>query len=105
MTGQRLPIQLVNKLGHCISYQKKLGKALVELSIKQSKEFNIFTMLPVAEEIISTYFWVANLEIKVGRLWGSIVVNTTHLMAFQLPNIGLTQSKCTYISANISDNR
>ena len=70
MTGQTLPIQIVNKLGHCISYPKtcEIETALAKLSIKQSKELNILPILPVAEEIIPTYFWVDNVDIKVERL-------------------------------------
>ena len=63
-----------------------------ELSIKQSKELNILPILPVAEEIIPTYFWVDNFDIKVERLCGSGVVNTTHLMAFQEPSISVRQA-------------
>ena len=89
-----MPIQIVNKLGHCISYPKtcEIETALAELSIKQSKELNILPILPVAEEIIPTYFWVDNFDIKVERLCGSGVVNTTHLMAFQEPSISVTQA-------------
>ena len=45
----------------------------------------------MAEEIIPTYFWVDKFDIKVEWLCGSGVVNTTHLMAFQEPSIGVTQ--------------
>ena len=94
MTGQKLPIQIVNKLGNCISYPKtgEIETALADLSIKQSNKLNILPTLPVAEEIILTYFWVDNFHIKVERLCGSGVVNTTHLMAFQGSNIGVTQA-------------
>ena len=94
MTGQKLLIQIVNKLGHCINYPKtcQIETALAELSIRQSKELNILPILPVAEEIIPTYFWVDNFDIKVERLCGSGVVNTTHLMAFQEPSISVMQA-------------
>ena len=46
----------------------------------------------MAEEIIPTYFWVDNFDIKVERLCGSGIVNTTHLMAFQEPSISVTQA-------------
>ena len=44
MTGQKLPIQIVNKLGHCISYPEtcEIEAAFAELSIKQSKELTFF---------------------------------------------------------------
>ena len=46
----------------------------------------------MAEEIIPTYFWVDKFDIKVEWLCSSGVVNTTHLMAFQEPSIGVTQA-------------
>ena len=66
--------------------------ALAELSIKQSRELNILPILPVAEEIIPTYFWVDNFDIKVERLCSSGVFNTAHLMTFQEHSIGVTQA-------------
>ena len=72
--------------------KREIETALAELSIKQSKELNILPILPVAEEIIPTYFWVDKFDIKVEWLCGSGVVNTTHLMAFQEPSIGVTQA-------------
>ena len=69
----------------------EIETALPELFIKQSKELNILPILPVAEEIIPTYFWVDNFDIKVERLCGSGAVSATHLMAFQDPNVGVTQ--------------
>ena len=94
MTGQKLPIQIVNKLGDCIRYPKtcEIETALAKLSITQSKELNILPILPVAEETRPTYFWLDKFDIKVERLCGSRVVNTTHLMAFQEPSIGLLQA-------------
>ena len=65
--------------------------AVAEFSIKQSKELNILPILPVAGEIIPTYFWVDKFDIKVQRLCGSDVVNTTNLITFQEPNIDVTQ--------------
>ena len=46
----------------------------------------------MAEEIIPMYFWVDNFDIKVERLCGSGIFNTTHLMAFQEPSISVTQA-------------
>ena len=46
----------------------------------------------MAQEIIPTYLWVDNFDIRVERLCGSSVVNITHLMTFQEHNIGVTQA-------------
>ena len=48
MTGQKLPIQIMNRLGHCVSYPKvcEIETALAELSIQQSEGLNILPVLP-----------------------------------------------------------
>lgn len=84
MTGQKLPIQILHKFGHCITYPKvcEIETALAELSIHQSEGLNVLQLLPKGEEVIPTFFWVDNFDIKIDRLGGSSMVNTTHLMAF-----------------------
>ena len=86
MTGQKIPVQVMHKLGHSISYAKtcEIETASAELSIKQSKEkMNILPLLPSGDEIVLTYFWVDNFDVKVEKKTGSGMVHTTHLMAFQ----------------------
>ena len=77
MAGHKLPIQIVNELGHCISYPKTgdIETVLAELSIKQSKELKILSILPVAEKIVTTYFWIDKFDIKVERLYSSVVIH------------------------------
>ena len=90
MTGQKTPVQIMNKLGHSISYNKicKIETSLAELTIHKSEEFNVLPILPDGEEVVLTYFWVDNFDVKVEKqIGGSGAVNTTHLMAFQeVPN-------------------
>ena len=78
-------LKVINKLGHCISYEKtcEIETALAEIAIHQSNGMNILPLLPTENETILTYFWVDNFDVKVERLGGSGAVNTTHLMAFQ----------------------
>ena len=86
MTGQKTLVQIMNKPGHSIGYNKvcEIETSLAELAIHKSVEFNALPLLPSGEEgIVPTFYWVDNFDVKGGS--GS--VNTTHLMAFQeVPN-------------------
>ena len=90
MTGQKTPVQIMNKLGNSISYNKvyEIETSLAELTIHKSEEFNVLFTLPDTEEVVLTYFWVDNFDVKaVKQIGGSGAINTTHLMAFQdFPN-------------------
>ena len=91
MTGQKTPVQIMNKLGHSIGYNKvcEIETSLAELAIHKSEEFNVLPLLPSGEEeIVPTFYWVDNFDVKVEKQIGrSGSVNTTHLMAFQeVPN-------------------
>ena len=98
MTGQKTPVQIMNKLGHSIGYNKvcEIETSLVELVIHKSEEFNVLPLLPRGEgEIIPTFYWVDNFDVKVEKqIGGSGSVNTTHLMAFQgVPKANITIQK------------
>ena len=86
MTDQKTQVQIMNKLGHSISYNKvcEIETSLAELTIHKSEEFNVLPILPDGEEVVLTYFWLDNFDVKVEKqTGGSGAVNTTHLMAFQ----------------------
>ena len=85
-TGQKIPVQIMNKLGHSISYNKvcQIETFLAELTIHKSEELNALPILPDGGEVVLTYFWVDNFDVKVERqIAGSGAVNTSHLMVFQ----------------------
>ena len=91
MTGQKTPVQIMNKLGHSIGYNKvcEIETSLAELAIHISEEFNVLPLSPTGkEEIVPTFYWVDNFDVKVEKqIGGSGSVNTTHPMAFQeVPN-------------------
>ena len=67
MTGQKTLVQIMNKLGHSISYNKvcKIENSLVELTIQKSEEFNVLPILPDGEKVVLMYFWVDNFDVKV----------------------------------------
>ena len=59
------------------------------MAIHKSEEFNVLPLLPSGEEeIVPTFYWVDNFNVKVEKqIGGSGSINTTHLMAFQeVPN-------------------
>ena len=91
MTGKKTPVQFMNKLGHSIDYNKvcEIETSLAELVIHKSEEFNVLPLLLSGEEeIVPTFYWVDNFDVKAEKQIGeSGSVNTTHLMAFQeVPN-------------------
>ena len=81
MTGQKTPVQIMNKLGHSISYNKvcEIETSLAELVIHKFEEFKVLPLLPSGEEeIVPTFYWVDNFEVKVEKqIGGSGSVNTT----------------------------
>ena len=90
MTGQKTLVQIMNKLGCSISYNKvcEIETSLAELTIHKSEEFNVLPILPDGEEVVLTYFWVDNFDVELEKqIERSGAVNTTHLISFQeVPN-------------------
>ena len=66
MTDQKLPIQMLHKFGHCITYPEvcEIETALAELSIHQSEGLNVLQLLPKGEEVIPTFFWAITSTLK-----------------------------------------
>ena len=56
--GTRSVITILNKLGHCLNYNKscEIETAIAESTFIRAKEKNIFPILPVEDEIILTSF-------------------------------------------------
>ena len=86
ITGQRKTVDILNRLGHCLTYnltceiETALAEKAQELSLKNS-------LLPIQPADIDSYvltiFWVDNFDIKVETQTGATSVNTTHMLAFQ----------------------
>ena len=86
LTGQKEPVEITNKFGHCMSYGNccEIETALSEAAIEKSKKTNILKIRPIDHEyIISTWFWVDNFDVLLDKAGGGGSVNTTHLVAFQ----------------------
>ena len=99
LTRSRKIIDIVNKLGHCISYSLtcEVETAQAESALKSSQDSSILPLMPsVYGETVFTHFWVDNFDLKIEKTSGSGSVNTTHLMAFQE-----ISSQCTASGSNI----
>ena len=84
MTGQKAPIQIMNKLGNYCSYETvlKVETAQAELSQELSQQKNPLPLKPdQPRKYVQTYFWYDNFGCKKKNLKGS--THTTHKIAFQ----------------------
>ena len=86
LTGSRKVINILHKLGHCISYNTvcEIETAQAECALEAPKSNNILALKPILlDQTVFTHFWVDNFDIKVDRIGGGGSINTTYLMAFQ----------------------
>ena len=87
ITGQRKTVDILNRLGHCLTYnltceiEIALAEKAQQLSLKDS-------LLPIQPADIDSYvltvFWVDNFDVKVETQTGATSVNTTHMVAFNV---------------------
>ena len=86
MTEQKNVIQILNKLGHCISYDLtcEIETSQAQVSLIEQENNSILPILPTADDdIIITYFWVDNFDKIIESMTGGGAVNSTHMIAFQ----------------------
>ena len=86
MTGQKKVIQILNKLGHCISYDLTCETETYEAQVSLIEQENnwILPILPTADDdIIITYFWVDNFDKIIESMTGGGAVNSTHMIVFK----------------------
>ena len=85
-TGQKKVLQILNKLGHCISYDltREIETSQAQVSLIEQENNSILPILPTADDdIIRTYFWVDNFDKIIKSMTGGEAVNSTHMIAFQ----------------------
>ena len=86
LTGSRKIIDVVHKLGHCISYNlmSDIETAQANCSLSLSKEGDIRPVQPSPKnDVVPTFFRADNFDTIVERVAGGGSVNVTHLVAFQ----------------------
>ena len=98
MTGQKAPIQIMNKFGNCGSYETvlKVETEKAELSqevCQQTQPLPLKPDLPPGKHVL-TYFWWVNFDCKKESLKGSI--HTTHGIAFQEKSGNLTSVRSVH---------
>ena len=54
ITGMKQIIQILHKMGHCMSYNKT---SEIETAITETKQSNVLPSLPIGEETVLTYSW------------------------------------------------
>ena len=85
ITGMKQIIQILHKMGHCMSYTKtgEVETAMAESTLARAKRPSILPLLPMGHETVLTHFWADNFDHKVEKQQEGKMVNTTHLMGFQ----------------------
>lgn len=86
LTGSRKVVDIVNGLGHCLSYNTTMDikTGVAEQLLEQINRIEILPLQPLTEQSIApTYFWVDNFDMNIDRVLGGGAINNTHLMAFQ----------------------
>ena len=89
-------IEIINKLGHCISFPLvcDIETGIAQSVQVQSTQTSILPVKPSNEkETIVTTFWVDNFDVIIDSINGGGAVNTTHMVAFQemQPEAGITR--------------
>ena len=86
ITGQRKTADILNRLGHCLTYNLtcEIETALAENAQQLSlKDLLLPIQLADIENYVLTVFWVDNFDVKVETQTGATSVNTTHMVTFQ----------------------
>ena len=85
IAGQRLPIQILHRLGHCVDYNLvcEIETAQAETAQMLATESGAFPPKPASRtETVLTYFWVDNFDMNPETQTGKGALNSTHLVAF-----------------------
>ena len=86
ITGQKKAVEVLNHLGHSVSYT-----SVCDIETAQAQKAQLLAIesqsLPLkpatSNDTILTYFWVDNFDLNTETVGGSGAINTTHLVAFQ----------------------
>ena len=91
MTGTKNVVKILNKLGHCMSYDKtcEIETAITETTMVRAHQGNILPVVPVQNETVLTFFWVDNFDVDMECQKGGGSIHTTHLMAFKESSDGI----------------
>lgn len=89
LTGSRQLIDILFKLGSCVSYDYvcDVETAYAEVSQEKAKYGCMLPIQPIHPElVIFSHFWVDNFDVLIDKQSGGGSINTTHMVAFQNPS-------------------
>ena len=98
ITGQKKVVQIVNRLGHSISYDEVLdietAQAKRAREIIERGESSILPIIPKSDENqVSTVFWVENFDKKLDTERGGGTINITTMVTFQETSEGSVKTE------------
>ncbi len=101
ITGQKKPVQIINRLGHCIEYNVacEIETAHAEASQQQYTDSDILPVKPIsANYTVNTFFWADNFDVNLDTQPGHGALNSTHMIAFQEESqVSLLESQRTQL--------
>ena len=83
ITGQKLPIQMLSRLGHSVDYNTvcEIETAQAEIALKIA-EVNPLKLRPATEKsTVFTGLWADNFNAKIDS--DNKIINSTHIVNFQ----------------------
>jgi hypothetical protein len=86
ITGQKKPIQLLNRLGHSIDYNMvcEIETAHAQANQKISETHGTLPLSPATDEhAVLTFFRADNFDLNLETQTGHGAINSTHMIAFQ----------------------
>ena len=93
LTGGRKVIEIIHKLGHCMSYNltSEIETAQKKSSLLAATQTTLLPLGPATpSNTVFTHFWADNIDLNIERMVGGGSINITHLMAFQEWSHGAT---------------
>ena len=93
LTGGRKVIEIIHKLGHCMSYNltSEIETAQKKSSLLAATHTTLLPLGPATpSNTVFTHFWADNIDMNIERMVGGGSINITHLMAFQEWSHGAT---------------
>ena len=101
LTGGRKLIDIIHKLGHCMSYNltRKIKTSQTESSSLAGTQTTLLPLVPATpSNTVFTHFWADNFDMNIERMVGGESINTIHLVAFQEWSHGATtNTECIII--------
>ena len=86
LTGQKKPVQIVNRLGHCIEYSMacEIETSHAEACQKQYAESGVLPIKPIdTNHTVNTFLGVDNFDVNLETQTGHRSLHSTHMIAFQ----------------------